>query len=95
MLKQLAEFMQTIWDSFFSPAEEGALQQQDDYYFLVEQARLEWQHAKERFDQISDPDLIDHAIYDLGAAERRYIYLLKKAREEGANLYPAVDEGGK
>ncbi|NMD42185.1 MAG: DUF2508 family protein [Firmicutes bacterium] len=58
---------------------------------MVETARLEWRSARNRFNQISDPDLIDHAIYDLEAAERRYIYLLKKAREEGANIYTAVD----
>ena len=60
----------------------------------MEEARQEWQSAKERFDQISDPDLIDHAIYDLEAAERRYVYLLKKAKEEGVKLYSAADEGG-
>ncbi|NLW55154.1 MAG: DUF2508 family protein [Firmicutes bacterium] len=31
---------------------------------------------------MTEPDLIDHAIYTLGAAEKRYVYLLKKAREE-------------
>ncbi|NLA04583.1 MAG: DUF2508 family protein [Firmicutes bacterium] len=60
---------------------------------MVEQARQDWQCARERFDQISDPDLIDHAIYDLEAAERRYVYLLKKAREEGADIY-TISGGG-
>lgn len=51
------------------------------YFTLVTQAKQEWQDAKKRFNEVSDPDLVDYAIYALEAAERRYIYLLKKARE--------------
>ncbi len=94
MFKKLADFFLNI-SAYFFPSEEKAVpRQQEDYFFLVEQARREWQSAKDRFDQICDPDLIDHAIYNLEAAERRYIYLIKKAKEEGVNLYSAADEGG-
>lgn len=94
MLKKLTEFLLTLSGCFFPSVEQLDPRQPDDYFTVVEQARREWQSAKERFDQISDPDLIDHAIYDLEAAERRYIYLLKKAKEEGVNLYSATDKGG-
>lgn len=50
--------------------------------YLVEKARQEWDQAKTLFNEAADPELIDHAIYALDAAERKYIYLLKKAREE-------------
>ena len=53
----------------------------EHFFTLVEQAKQEWQDAKKRFNEVSDPDLVDYAIYALEAAERRYIYLLKKARE--------------
>lgn len=50
---------------------------------LVEQARREWLDAIAYYEEVSDPDLVDHATYMIQAAEKKYIYLLKKAREEG------------
>ncbi len=35
------------------------------------------------FDNVTDPDMVDHAIYAMQAAERKYAYLLKFAREKG------------
>lgn len=52
------------------------------YGRLIEEAKKEWQEARAYFNTVTEPDLIDHAIYTLGAAEKRYVYLLKKAREE-------------
>lgn len=52
------------------------------YGKLIEEAKKEWQEARDYFNTVTEPDLIDHAIYTLGAAEKRYVYLLKKAREE-------------
>lgn len=49
----------------------------------VVKARDEWLAAKNYFEMVSDPDLVDHAIYLLGAAERKYMYLLKRAKNEG------------
>lgn len=50
---------------------------------LIEQARREWQDAQEYYNIVSDIDLIDHAAFRIQAAEKRYMYLMKKAREEG------------
>ena len=49
---------------------------------LIEDAKREWQTAREYFNSVTDPDLIDYAIHRLGAAEKRYVYLLRRAREE-------------
>ncbi len=49
---------------------------------LVEEARQEWQAARAYFETVSEPELVDHAIYLVEAAEKKYMYLLKKAREE-------------
>jgi hypothetical protein len=57
-------------------------EQVDEDHLLVEAARQEWKSAREYFNIVTDPDLIDHAIYALEAAEKRYVYLLKKIREE-------------
>lgn len=50
---------------------------------LVNQAHNEWRSAEQFFESVTDSDLIDHAIYKVEAARSRYIYLLKKAKEEG------------
>lgn len=52
----------------------------------VKRALEEWQAAQNYFENVSDPDLIDFAIYDLEAAKRRYMYMLKKVRMEGEGL---------
>ncbi|HKM39474.1 MAG TPA: YaaL family protein [bacterium] len=48
----------------------------------AERAQLEWEQARNYFEQVTDPDLIDYAIYNLKAAERRYSYLLKLVRQQ-------------
>ncbi|MGE5553743.1 MAG: YaaL family protein [Betaproteobacteria bacterium] len=55
----------------------------------VEEARQQWLSAKAYFDNVTDPDLIDMAIYSIEAAEKRYMYLLKMARLQGINLASA------
>jgi hypothetical protein len=52
----------------------------------VEQAREEWLNSRAYFETVYDPDLVDHAIYLMEAAERKYVYLLKKARESGVTV---------
>ncbi|HYH01589.1 MAG TPA: YaaL family protein [Bacillota bacterium] len=49
----------------------------------LQAARKEWDYAKEYFNSVTDPDLIDLAIYYIGVSEKKYVYLLKKARETG------------
>lgn len=49
---------------------------------LVEKARQEWEQAQTLFNEATEPELIDHAIHGMIAAERKYIYLLKKAQQE-------------
>ncbi|MGI6081983.1 MAG: DUF2508 family protein [Limnochordia bacterium] len=52
----------------------------------VERARLDWLQARSYFDNVTDPDLVDHAIFCVEAAERKYVYLLKKAQSEGLKM---------
>lgn len=49
---------------------------------LVERARQEWEQTKIIFNEVKDPELIDHTIYAMEAAERKYMYLLKEAKRE-------------
>jgi len=51
---------------------------------MVNNAKEEWVDAKKFFEEVTDPALIDHAIYRIEAAERKYVYLLKLANDEQA-----------
>lgn len=55
---------------------------------MVEEARQEWLNAQHYYNTVADQDLIDHAVYLMQAAEKRYMYLLKKARREGVVYSP-------
>ncbi|MDD4048022.1 MAG: DUF2508 family protein [Clostridia bacterium] len=57
---------------------------------MIEDAHSEWEQAITLFNEARDPELVDHAIYAMKAAERKYMYLLKQAREEkviDTNIY--------
>jgi len=51
----------------------------------VDQAHREWRIALNNFNYAVDPDLIDYYIYNIEAAEKRYVYFIKQARKE--NIY--------
>ena len=61
--------------------EEGMLSQ-------IEDARREWLSARSYFDSVLDPDLVEHAVYVNQAAEKRYMFLLKQAKEQGIKSNP-------
>jgi hypothetical protein len=48
-------------------------------------AKQEWECARNRFNQVTEPDLIENAIYAEKAALGRYMYLLKLARQRNSN----------
>ena len=49
---------------------------------LIEKARQDWLAAIALFNNVCEKELIDYAIFNLNAAERRYTFLLKEAREK-------------
>lgn len=54
----------------------------------VEDARQQWLAARAFFNDVTDPRLIDYAVYSIGAAERRYMFLLEEARRQGVEVHP-------
>jgi hypothetical protein len=52
----------------------------DDEFINIENAKKEWEDAKNIFENVSHPDLVDYAIYRVEAAEQKYVYLLKQYR---------------
>ena len=78
--------MQNLWKAMynqFSLVEDELVERpsDDDLGALIEQARQEWIVAKAYFDNVEDPDLVDYAVYSVEAAERKYMYLMKKAKD--------------
>ncbi|MCG0239801.1 MAG: YaaL family protein [Firmicutes bacterium] len=69
------------------PAVGGRSRPDPEEQELVDAAQAalrEWQTAQARFQEVNgvqDPDLVDHVIYQLEAAERKYVYLLRKVQE--------------
>lgn len=47
---------------------------------VLERAHKEWLAAERYFHSVTESDLIDHATFLVGAAERKYSYLLKQIR---------------
>ena len=58
---------------------------ENEVYINLENAKKEWEEAKNIFENVSEPDLVDYAIYNIEAAERKYVYLLKQIKNENAN----------
>ena len=54
---------------------------------VADQARRDWLYAQYYYKTVTDPDLIEYATYLIKAYERKYIYLIKRARQEGIR-YP-------
>lgn len=78
------------------PARELPVAAASETLDTVEQAHKEWVAAQAYFDSVTDPGLIDHAIFLMTAAEKRYMFLLNEARREGlayGGLAAAYTEG--
>jgi len=58
-----------------------------DCSYLLEQARKEWLAALSFFNNVTEKELVDQAIYALNAAEKRYFFLLKEQRRKKGSLY--------
>lgn len=57
----------------------------NDIYINIENAKREWEDAKNIFENVSQPDLVDYAIYKVEAAEKKYIYLLRQIKNSNTN----------
>lgn len=60
---------------------------------MLELAKQELESAYNLFARAEDPEMIEYAVFNLKAAEKRYDYLIKRAKQQGAN--PNMSSGGK
>lgn len=84
-----------IWEKWVSLSQASPPEPSEEQKFLAEldKAHQEWRLAQERINQLTTPELIDHAIFVLEAAEKKYSFFLRKAREKGIRInipYPKV-----
>ncbi len=54
--------------------------------YALDQAHNELLCAMAYFDCVSEPELVDHAVYMLGAAQKKYSYMLSKAKENNIRI---------
>jgi len=72
-------FFSNLRNKFTQPEDNG----EDEFIRNLRVAQLEWENAELYFQNVTESDLIDYAIYKMEAARTKYIFLLKQARESG------------
>lgn len=60
--------------------------EKDELLNMLKEAHTEWRDAEKFFDNATEPDLIDYAIYKIDACKTKYSYLIKKAREDNIKI---------
>lgn len=61
-------------------------EEQKELIKAIEEAREELTTARQYFESVSDPQLVDYAIYKEQAAKARFTYLLKQAKDSGIKV---------
>ncbi|MGE5421670.1 MAG: DUF2508 family protein [Ignavibacteriales bacterium] len=87
-MRLLDRFLTAFQETFIQDLGKEQLNKWTDYN-VVEVAKKDWQIAQMVFNEVNDPDLVDFAVYNLKAAEKKYTYLLKKlhAPEESNQVH--------
>lgn len=73
-----------LWQGIWGGQNRADAQQERtavDLEAQVAAAHREWQAALHHFQMVSEPALVDHAIFHLEAAQRKYMYLLNQVRQ--------------
>jgi hypothetical protein len=61
-------------------------EEQKELIKAIEEAREELYRARQYFEMVTDPQLVDYAIYMEQAAKSRFTYLINQAKEDGIKL---------
>lgn len=81
--KQLNDIVSYIMDSLQG---RKAKDENEDFIKTIYKAKQEMLDTQNYFDSVTEPELIDHAIYRMEAARSQYVYLLKLAKEKGLSI---------
>ncbi|MGI6702551.1 MAG: YaaL family protein [Clostridia bacterium] len=82
----LGKLSNMVGGIFHGAYEDPESQEDQELINCVKHAMEEWNQAEKFFESVSEPDLIDYAIYRIEASKKRYMYLLKKAKEKGVKV---------
>jgi len=74
--------LKDVWRQAWIIPDKEELNQPQDEIKMIQMAGEEVSAARNLFSRADDPDMVDWAVFNLTAAERRYDYLLKKYRRE-------------
>lgn len=83
---RLKDRLGRLWDKVAhrrDADENGAGDRVPGLLACIEEAHREWVAARAYFESVEHPDLVDHAVHMLLAAERRYEFLIREAKAEG------------
>lgn len=92
LVTQFVDKVRSSWTLVFSTRDSKLTQsvtvddEKPQIMQAVDEALQQWERARSYFNDVTDPDLIDHAIYEIEAAERKYVYLLRRAQELGCRI---------
>ena len=64
----------------FGLAKKKQLDDTKEYLNDVRRAWIRWQNAVSYFDNVTDPELVEYAIYNVEAARIQYMYMVKNAK---------------
>lgn len=83
MLDWLQNICRKFYFSLLRPSLRDDLMAKESRLLLeaVRAAKKEWETAELYFNEVTDPDLVEYAVFILEAAKRKYLYLWKKSRE--------------
>lgn len=68
------------------------IEERQELLDMVQQAHKDWQIALNNYNHCSDPDFIDYSIYNIDAMEKKYVYLIKRARKENIVVELSIDD---
>jgi len=64
----------------------GVKDEEEEFLRTIHIARQEMLDAQSYFDNVTAPELIDHAIYKMEATKAQYVYLLRLAKDKGLRV---------
>ena len=83
MLNELINQVDELIDLLFKKGQPGT--DKPELLQMIDEAKADWQIAIQHFN-LCDKDMIDFAIHEYQAKERRFMALLQQAKREGLTI---------
>lgn len=80
------KLISNIINTLYYGTQDAEQQALEEFFFTLSKAQQEMYDAQNFFDNVTDPELVDHAIYKMEAAKSKYAYLLKQAKERDIKI---------